>query len=596
MRSTVRLAQSLAGFDADALERLVLARALDGEIEHVTELAIRLLDASNIARALRERSLRELQVLAGKAEDGAAHEQLLGLGLLTAEGPLPEVAEVLEQLLEAHGPLPESGEAPNTQPNGNPNTAWAQRAFLESQRAVLIVQSATHTPIKLTRTGHVTKVAVKQLSEATFGPAETMPLTVSGLTLLGALTLREQHLVVTQRACDWVVQDHAARWVGLASAVLGSAPPVLREGLRTPGRDVNALVKYTSTVAYPLMSEGMRSELEQFAVRCEHFGVTEQGVLTEVAHCLTVQPAETGRALDLAQQAFPATVSAVYLQPDLSVIAPGPLDPPIGLTLLRLADLTAPGLATTLTLSEQSLNAALDRGWTAPEIREFLQRVSLTPLPQPLEYLLSDLAERHGTIEVRPLNTPDGATVIGVRDERIARELLADPRLQVLGLAPTERSTELMTRFGLPHVFSMLLDARYPATKSASATNEADLFSPFTGDDSDLVRFIEGPNNTSCDEAANTRVEWARATAARLAAASNGQGGLDIVPVLELAARTGDTLSVTISDGTRDHVLNLQPVSIAGGRLRAVDPGAQLERTVSLRAITRVEPIHNPGG
>ncbi|WP_217133801.1 helicase-associated domain-containing protein [Leucobacter chinensis] len=618
MLSTVRLAQTLAGFDRAALQHLLIERDLDGEIPHLTELAIRLLNEANITRVLRRLTLLELTVLRGlgreedatqsaEASHGIAADspetfaQLKALGLCTDEGTLPEVQEALAGLIETHGALPaprdflalDESEYAETEPASD----WPQRAFLEAQRAVLTLQFARETPLKLTRARTMTKVSERALCEATFAPESSVAFTTAALTFIGALRPEAQQLIVTENAGVWATLPHPTRWVALASAILKSMPQLLRAALSVPGRNLSAIIEHTTTVTYPLMGQPEREALSLFAERCEHFAITSNGVFTPAAERLLAEPADISGAIRLAHEHFPATVAGVYLQPDLSVIAPGPLDPRQGLALLQLADLTAPGLATTFMLSERSLTAALERGWSVPEMRDFFAETALTPLPQPLEYLLKDLAERHGTLEVEPLNNTDGATIVRVRDERLARELLADSRLQLLSLTATEKPTELFTRFSQPHVMALLLDARYPASNAnRSRARSDDAAAHADRDEAETVRFIEQIAPAHRHDETQTQREWAEQQAAQLTEGTQGGAGLDIVPVLELAARTGETMRITVSDGKREHLLDLQPVSVSQGRLRAIDPKAQLERTVSVRAITAVEPIHNTEG
>src|SRR5690606_32101327 len=69
---------------------------------------------------------------------------------------------------------------------------------------------------------------------------------------------------------------------------------------------------------------------------------------------------------------------------------------------------------------------------------------------------------------------------------------------------------------------------------------------------------------------------WAEALATRLLEATQHAPEEAMTHALELALRTGSTVRVTVwaGDGERDFVL--QPVTITGNRLRALDPVAQL--------------------
>jgi hypothetical protein len=77
---------------------------------------------------------------------------------------------------------------------------------------------------------------------------------------------------------------------------------------------------------------------------------------------------------------------------------------------------------------------------------------------------------------------------------------------------------------------------------------------------------------------------------------AGGPDGVDgeawIARQLELAAKGKAVVVVTVRmpDGS-DQEFRLEPASVAGGRLRARDPRAGLERTLPLRSITAVTPL-----
>ena len=600
MHSTVRLAQSLSGFTAEELEGLMRVRGARADTPHLTDLALQLLKTDNITRTLRTLTRTEIVALAqmsdihlpeaGRAPvddaPGDAHARLRLLALTADGGPLPEIRDSLAALLEASDGIPPMPDGPDVQ--RSPGSDWAQRAFLETQQAVLVLRYAREMPLKLTRAGTVAKVSEKLLAEEVRARPDTLPLIIAGLQAIGALSAHGGYLHATPLGESWSLLPHPERWVAFCAGVLAGMPQELAAATRMSASDLRYAEHHALPALYPLADDATVERVRAFVALAEHLSITADGVLSPPAKALHDRaPNAVEVAANLATQAFPTTVAGVYLQPDLSVIAPGPIDPSIGLRLLELADLTAPGLATSFVLSERSLSRALDRGWDAAEIRSFLMTASLTPIPQPLEYLLHDLSQRHGTIVVAPLNTPDGATLVRPRDARIARELQADSRLNLLSLTPApDEAHAFITRLSVEHVISLLADARYPATRDLHLA-PASRHAPDTDrDDLDAIiaRITErlDPTDTALNEAAE-----------RLSTPDPEHGGLNVVPMLELAAGAGQHLLITVTDGKTEHLLELLPLSVAKGRLRALDPRAQLERTLSIRAITSVEPVHN---
>ncbi|MFE6410403.1 helicase-associated domain-containing protein [Streptomyces sp. NPDC057837] len=132
---------------------------------------------------------------------------------------------------------------------------------------------------------------------------------------------------------------------------------------------------------------------------------------------------------------LPEPLDHVLLQADLTAVAPGPLERPLADMLGVLADVESKGGATVYRFTPGSVRRALDAGRTASDLHAFLAEHSRTPVPQPLSYLIDDVARRHGQLRV-------GAASAYVRcdDDAMLGEILADKRAASLGLrrlAPT---------------------------------------------------------------------------------------------------------------------------------------------------------------
>jgi hypothetical protein len=132
---------------------------------------------------------------------------------------------------------------------------------------------------------------------------------------------------------------------------------------------------------------------------------------------------------------LPEPLDHVLLQADLTAVAPGPLRRPLADVLDVLADVESKGGATVYRFTPASVRRALDAGRSASDLHAFLAEHSRTPVPQPLAYLIDDVARRHGRLRV-------GAASAYVRcdDDSVLNEILADKRAAALGLrrlAPT---------------------------------------------------------------------------------------------------------------------------------------------------------------
>ncbi|MBD0840295.1 helicase C-terminal domain-containing protein [Streptomyces sp. TRM68416] len=132
---------------------------------------------------------------------------------------------------------------------------------------------------------------------------------------------------------------------------------------------------------------------------------------------------------------LPEPLDHVLLQADLTAVAPGPLKRPLAAVLGVLADVESKGGATVYRFTPGSVRRALDAGQSASDLHAFLAAHSRTPVPQPLSYLIDDVARRHGHLRV-------GAASAYVRcdDDAMLNEILADKRaagLRLRRLAPT---------------------------------------------------------------------------------------------------------------------------------------------------------------
>lgn len=125
--------------------------------------------------------------------------------------------------------------------------------------------------------------------------------------------------------------------------------------------------------------------------------------------------------------ALPKPVEHILVQADNTAIAPGPLTIEVARMLSTFADIESRGGATVYRFSEPSIRRGLDHGHSGEEIRTFLTKTSKTPIPQPLEYLIADVAKKHGKLRVGYANT-----YIRCEDQSIISSILSDKKLEHL--------------------------------------------------------------------------------------------------------------------------------------------------------------------
>ena len=156
----------------------------------------------------------------------------------------------------------------------------------------------------------------------------------------------------------------------------------------------------------------------------EWLGITGAGALSPFGAKFLAD--EDSLAIDAS---LPAPIDHILVQGDNTAIAPGPLTIEISRRLSNFADIESRGSATVYRFTESSIRRGLDHGHTGDEITTFLKEISRTPIPQPLEYLIADIARRHGQLRVG-----FSQSFIRSEDETTILAIMKDKRLENLRL------------------------------------------------------------------------------------------------------------------------------------------------------------------
>lgn len=181
-----------------------------------------------------------------------------------------------------------------------------------------------------------------------------------------------------------------------------------------------------------------RGAVQALVAEAERLGITGAGALSRAGRALLDAPDDAGRddavAAALAAD-LPAPVDEILLQGDLTGVVPGRPGDALEELLETAAQVESRGGAVTVRFTPASVLAALDGGLGADALLDRLAAVARGGVPQPLEYLVRDVARRHGRVRA-------GAASAYVRadDPALLAGLPDDPRLAGLGLrllAPT---------------------------------------------------------------------------------------------------------------------------------------------------------------
>jgi len=178
-------------------------------------------------------------------------------------------------------------------------------------------------------------------------------------------------------------------------------------------------------------------------------------------------------ALQAAVAGVGTAMRTVRLQADLTAVVTGTPSAELCALLDSVADRESAGTASIWRFSPASVRRALDAGLTSDALLDSLAGAAPSGVPQPLGYLLRDVARRHGTVRGR-----DVACCLRSEDTALLAEIAADRRLRALGLR-TLAPTVLAGAKPLDQTLALLRAAGYaPVTERADGTAEFEAGAP----------------------------------------------------------------------------------------------------------------------
>lgn len=255
--------------------------------------------------------------------------------------------------------------------------------------------------------------------------------------------LRSARLLVD--AVDGVLRE--AEWLGVTGRGALSSPGRALLGLTAPQelhtrREAESSAQKSSAQKSSVQKSSVqKSSAQKSSAQKSSARKVPQEVHTrrEAGSSAQKSSGQFGSSLDDVAAAMtphlPQPVDHILVQADLTAVAPGPLEGALAAFMRLASDLESRGGATVHRFTTESIRRALDAGWTAADLLDTIRRSSRTPVPQPLEYLVTDVARKHGVTRVGNsaayVRSDDGA----VLDAMLATRDLAPLRLR--RLAPT---------------------------------------------------------------------------------------------------------------------------------------------------------------
>ncbi|QNE47781.1 hypothetical protein F1C58_13330 [Glaciihabitans sp. INWT7] len=454
----------------------------------------------------------------------------------------------------------------------------AERAFAAITAITELLVEVERDPARELAKGGVALPDSKRLAHAMSVDLESVAVFLAVADRAGLVARETGSWMITDSGATWLQRSTGARWATLGGAWFERLPADIRQllGERTHALWGAGLRGYIDWL-YPAGGDWMDERIGAYTRDAELLGITANQAPTGPGSLLLadgIRPAEQAMTALL-----PAEVEQVYLQHDLSVVAPGPLTPRVDARLRSLADVESRALASSYRVSTSSVNRAMAAGETAESILEFLGGISLTGIPQPLNYLIGEASSRYGQVRVGSLADPrpDARSYIRSDDELLIGTILVDQSLSSLGFERTS-ATRVQSRFPLDVVFWSLSDARYPVAAEDAAGE---------------IVALRRQRHAKAVAAAGINPVDALIERLRLGGEPEDEetGHAWLIRQLDAAikAKTPLTVTVTMPNGTLVDY-QLEPTSVAGGRLRGRDNRAAIERTLPLSRIAGISP------
>jgi hypothetical protein len=451
----------------------------------------------------------------------------------------------------------------------------------------------------------------------------------AGLLAQGATTELDAAWLPTDAFDTWRTLPIAERWARLATAWLHNPRLTGLVGGRVQGKGVNAL---SPDLERPWLVDTRREAMTEVAALPEGSVLAAgSGVPSLVARLHWLRPrrpatrtqavgwaveeaaaagvlglggvATHGRALladgmDAAARAIgpllPKPVDHVLLQADLTAVAPGPLEESLARDLATVAHVESRGGATVYRFTEASVRHAFDIGWSASEVHEAITRAARTEMPQPLRYLVDDVARTFGTVRV-------GTAEAFLRsdDEVALAALMHDPRASALRLrriAPTVLITDTPADVLLPRLRELGVAPVVEGQDGVVRVARRDAHRARSPRSVGPGRVAESAARLTARTAATVTAIRAgdRAAAIRPSGSSapSRQSPASALAQLREAVETGTTVRIGYvdSDGSvHDRVVD--PERVDGGWLRAFDHRSEEPRSYAVHRINSVRPL-----
>lgn len=572
MSDLYRLAVALREAPEQAITRLINERALSmGEFKDFFDLSQALLTPKSqllMQAAITTSQLRSLRSLL--AEEKLTKEQaasLLGdfLAFQNDEGSLVIANWLKEKIKE----LPSTGTIALVEDKSyfdsieSVDRDCGIHAFEAIQAVTELIFDFDQNLVREVARGSLGLPDVKRLASHLGKDKDYVKLIFELGKSIGLFVASNSKIRASSEATRWLEESQINRWIELAKGwvnIAGSSG-VRELQLQIPlhGENLRNLISFS----FPMATLAQGSRVNQLYDLAELIGLSAAGSPASwLDDSLSQNWQKVSKQLF---QRLPKEQDRVIIQGDLSLVAPGPLPAKVEVELRKFAVTESIGLAPSYRLSASSISTGLEEGLTESKIRKLLEKLG-GAIPQPVDYLISEVSNRFGRIKIS--KTEIGSKLF-VNDDLLAKQLTMDSKLQSLGIR--RESGDLYSSIDSEAIYFTLRENGYLAVR-VSSSGEIIAPSAMDGDTYQL------------DDAKSQLLRLRQQQLNQEIAPESNETERKI----SLAIKSKSTIAVDIKANGKVMSFLLEPIGIANGRLRAKDRKADIERTLPVSAITAI--------
>ncbi len=565
----------LATRNADQLALVVERRQIPySACSSLRSIAEHLLDPSNIKRSLIELSREELRALTNleiapkPAVDSLEEAAFITAGSDSRQLLLPSYE--IRQIQKALKFSTESRDSKSLPLTDGQLRVAASKGLSLSVNISDFLQVVNENLLQLNNDG-TPKSSAKKLVNAHLAATDSTEQLWSLAKICRIIRPSSGAFRITSKGLLWQELDDLERYVALATDWWRAAPSWLRQTVECKKfltwdkpLDTEILNKF------PLFED--KTTLNELKSEAELQGLIHDSRPTPWGTAIW----QAGEVLPQIIPYWPKYTDGVIANEDFTLLAAGPLQSIDRKTLLEFSIVELGGMVPRYRITNDSVRNALQAGHSANKIFENLRNLSVTEIPPNIKALIEDTGRRAKGIRIR--TTEKGSSIV-TSTSILAEELLADPNLRVLALKRLSEN-EVFSPWTVQRVLGTLLSSSYPAliVDESNEPVKPETLWPSEEESAAGIKIRSRLENLVESTRKNTNFGIPASVYSLLEVATESRLSLE--------------LDMTLEDGSSTTIV-VEPRSLTGARLRALETAQSVEKTFPVSSIRAVRAPGN---